>query len=274
MINYGTKIFNDSKSLARNGASCVASSGATAQDNILNFDKNFAWSSVGSNDSTTETLTITLPEATAITRIYLTGINWKNFNIKYNGSNNFSNVTTLDATGGASIAETNWTKSTAYYEFDSVSVTSITITINTTQTANQQKTCNIFCATTEIGTFSNSGLFQVNPTIDFNERQETNITNRVFIEKGIETFSCTLSAPYIALQADLDIIETMKNSQEDFIVWICGGGYGSDFARLEQKPYRLQDIYRMQVVGSSSANFYNNSYFTGIVDSLRLVEVA
>jgi hypothetical protein len=88
-VESGIKVFSESRALARNGASCIASTGSTAQDFILNFDKNFAWSSVGSDDSTTETLTITLPETTAITRLYLTGINWRQFKITYNSGLEF-----------------------------------------------------------------------------------------------------------------------------------------------------------------------------------------
>jgi hypothetical protein len=491
-VESGIKVFSESRALARNGASCIASTGSTAQDFILNFDKNFAWSSVGSDDSTTETLTITLPETTAITRLYLTGINWRQFKITYNSGLEFTNVTTLDKSGLPSIFEFSGDKSTAYFEFDTVNIQTIEITIYntienepyfdgvgndayfTTSSAlstimcdpdsatnpcefsirvrfnsgaydvdvsqyifssgtgnattsgvfiflnasgvvtvrsnglaqggiwnasfaidydtiydlsiindltglyiydtitgdllvsdtsiaagtpapqgvfrigqsyastspifsteakiyfcgvwdgvktvdelksfdvvglshfynmtlsgtnlvdiiggvnlassggastyivasNEQKTCNIFGVMTELGTFSNSGLFAVSPTISTNDREEANINNKVFIQKGVEVFRCSLNGKYIASQADVDLVETLRDSQENFILWLCGGHFGGDYYRLSKKPWRLEDIYRVQTTGNSSGKYYSDNYYLGIVDNLSLVEVA
>lgn len=300
----GIYFFTDSKCLFRDGASCVASTGTLAQNYILNFNKAFAWQSVGSDDLTTETLTITFSSAQSIDSLFLINHNFKKFKITYNGGSNFSNVKTVNVydTGffadsdGAIFTDSdgnyfsdgesdfstttqeiyfeNYNKNTAYFEFDSVSVSTIEITIYTTQTANQEKALNIFSAQSIIGNFSNSGLDQNNPNIDHNERQYVNILNKPFVRKGIETFSCSIRIPFANNQNDIDLLETLQTREDDFIIWLCGGKQGTDYFSVNAKPYRLEDVYRVQNTRNSSPNFYQNLYVSGYTNSLNVIETA
>jgi hypothetical protein len=302
--NSGIYFFTDSKCLGRDGASCVASSGTLSQDYILNFNKAFVWQSSGSDDTTTETLTITFPSTQTINSLFLINHNFKKFKITYNSGNNFTNVKTANiydigafadedgaiftdndsnyftdgeddfSTTTQEIYFEDYNKNTAYFEFDSVSVSTIEITIYTTQTADAEKTLNIFSAQEIIGNFSNSGLDQNNPNINYNEKQYNNILNKPFIRKGIETFSCSIRVPYAFTQADVDLIETLQDREEPFMVWLCGGKQGNNYFRVNAKPYRLEDVYRVQNVRNSSPSFNQNIYVTGYNNSLNVVEVA
>lgn len=309
----GIYFFSDSKCLYRDGSSCVASSGTLTQNNILNFNKSFTWSSSGSSDSKTETLTITFATAQTIDSLFLINHNFRNFDITYNGNNNFSNVQQVpfynyddffgnytDESGNEYVDESgnNYydpvdtgvnsefdirtseinildnNKNTSYFEFNPVSVTSITIKAYNTQIANQQKTLAIFSAQSKIGNFSNAGLDKTDPAIDSNIRSYNNILNKPFIRKGIDTFSASIRIPYADNQNDVDLYETLQDLEESFIIWLCGGKYGNDYFSVEAKPYRLQDVYRVQNTRASNPSFYQNLYISGYINGLNVVEVA
>lgn len=302
----GIKFFTDSKALFRDGATAAASTGTVSQNYILNFNKAFAWSSVGSDDNTVETITITLPVASTIDRLFMIGHNFYDYHVTYNGGNNFANVKSMglyqvgnfaDESGNLFVDEsgnifsdgfsgsiydvtaqeisaTGYAKNTSYYEFDSVSVTTIEITVQRTQVADTEKTMQIFAVCEELGTFSNSGLTKSSPNIDQNERVISNILNKPFVRKGIESFNCSIRIPYSSTQADIDLLELLQEREDDFIIWLCGGHFGSNFYRVDKKPWRLEDVYRGQNTRNASPSFYQDSYLTGINDSLNIVEVA
>lgn len=90
------------------------------------------------NDLTTASITITFAETTTISRIALMDTNLKSYTIFYNGStaNTFALTTT-----GSTIASsfTNNTDTNVYLRPNTISVSSITIDMKTTQTADQEK---------------------------------------------------------------------------------------------------------------------------------------
>lgn len=303
-IETGIYFFSDSKALARDGVSCVASSNTNAQNYILNPDKAFSWQSSGSDDDTTETLTITFAQTSNIDSLFLVNHNFKDFKITYNGGSDFSSVKTVNFYGygvltdenGDVLADENgnlfsdgltspfqveaheinvvdYDQNTSYFEFDAVDVDTIEIEAYNTQTADEEKSLNIFYATSQIGNFSNSGLSQNSPGIDYNNRVYTNINNKQFITKGKQSFSASVRLPYVFTQADIDLVESLLEREENFIMWLCGGKYGSEYFRFNAKPYRLEDVYRVQNTRNSAPNFYQNSYFTGYINGLNVVEV-
>jgi hypothetical protein len=84
-ITGGTMFFNPSKSLAREGATAIASSNSAVADNILNYDKDSGWISSGSAQGLEETITITLPTKTAFNRLFLLNHNFANYSVQYVG---------------------------------------------------------------------------------------------------------------------------------------------------------------------------------------------
>jgi hypothetical protein len=117
-ITGAIKFFEKSYALFKDGASAVVSSGDITKNYMLTDNKYFAWLSDGSDDSTMETIEITLPTPTTINRLFLNNINLKEFEIDYyNGSTyeNFTNVSGIDNSTVSGIEAvvngdfTNWT---------------------------------------------------------------------------------------------------------------------------------------------------------------------
>ncbi len=152
-LTGGISFFKRSKSLFKDGASAVASTGSSEASLVLGTNKFFKWSSVGSDDTTVETITISFPAAVQITRIFLADFNWKEFTVKFGGvPTDFTNVVGIDGALGGGIAETVFARDTAYYEFDAVTTDTIEITVTKTQVVDEEKTLVMFIATEELGT--------------------------------------------------------------------------------------------------------------------------
>ena len=115
-------------------------SNTTTGSNLFNRDPFYQYYTDGLNsDSTTCSITITFDATTAISRIALLDTNAKEFSIFYNGltANSFS----LDGNGSTSTA--SWSANTEdniYLRLaNTISVSSITLDIKATQTANDEK---------------------------------------------------------------------------------------------------------------------------------------
>lgn len=265
----GISFFEKSKALYAGGSSCVASSNTADQNLFLGQNKYFKWKSSGSDDMTTETLTITLAESVAINRIFLLGINFKAFQIQYGAGSDFSNVTGLDSYSGSAIDVSDYAGDAAYFEFDEVTTDTIIITIDTTQTADAEKEIVQFIATNEIGTLTGF------PTItggaaDRTERRAVSVSGRSHIEKGYESFSFSLELSSYNVQADLDVLEGLHDRNEPFLVWLCGGK-PTNF-RFKQRGFRVGDVYQMQTVGEMTSGYYRNIYPAGVEKRYRFEE--
>jgi len=267
-ISGGIKFFDKSKSLLKDGATIAASTNDAAADFVLSMNRNIRWDSVGSDDITTETLTITFDSAKTIDRILLVGINAKAFQIKYNTSTDFANVVTLDGTE-STINITGFDKDTAYFEFDAVSATNIVITIDTTQVVDAEKFITMVIPTAEIGTLT--GYPGVEPLTRANEKRAMTQSGRFVTQKGFEAFSAKLSLEH-TIQADVTVFNTLFESQPPFLVWLCGGNFGTTYFSVELKNWRLKDLYQVQTLGEIETNFRNNIYTSSPMTSLQLAE--
>lgn len=108
---------------------------------LINWDTSFQWQSDGFDDDTTTTsITISFDNTTAVSRLLLLGHNLKSFDIYYNGAT----ANTFDLTGGGAshTSTSQWTTNSLgshYLRMAEVNVTSITLDLKSTQTANQEK---------------------------------------------------------------------------------------------------------------------------------------
>ena len=204
-LSGGISFFDKSKCLFKDGASAVASSNGDAQNLCLGQNKYYRWESSGSDDTTTETLAITFPSAVSVSRIFLLGHNLKNFSIT-SADGSFSNVTSLDATGGSGISETTYSRSMAYYEFDAITLDDLTLTMNTTQTADEEKYVTQIIATNELGTLAG---FPTVPGVDIDRNLNADqvITGQRIIEKGFEVAGFNMSLLNYPYQADVDVLD-------------------------------------------------------------------
>jgi len=270
-LTGGISFYKRNKASFEDGSTAVASTGSAEASLILGTNKFFQWSSVGSDDTTVETITITMPAAVAITRIFLGDHNWKEFTVKYDGGTEFTTVVGIDGALGGGIAETVFARDTAYYEFDSVTATTIEITVTKTQIVDAEKTLILFIATEELGTLvgypQNKGV-----ALSRNEKVERAIPGRMHVEKSYESARMDLLLKTYPGQADIDLMDTVHDLNVPFIVWANGGVPGN--FRFSQRGWRLKDIYQMQTVKGAINAYDRNVYIMGVNQKFSFVEVA
>lgn len=273
-ISGGIKFFKKSKNLYADGATITASSGDASAPYSIDRNPFTYWRSVASDDTTTETITLTFPESVTIDRLLLIDINWKGFVVKYFSGGSyvhFASVTGIDGSK-SNITETAFADDTAYYEFTPVTTTSIQITITTTQTADEQKYCNQIVFTEELGTLE--GYPQVKGmTHSRNEREKEMLSGKSLVLKSEESFEVTLdfnSYPN-SLSDDIVLAFALYDREENFIIWLCGGRRGAYFG-YQLKGWRLKDIYTCQVVGGIKPTFSNNQYKNTVNFAIKVRE--
>lgn len=266
----GISFYEKNKALFADGATCAASSNTADQNLCLGTNKYFQWISSGSNDATTETLTITLPAAVAIDRLFLVGMNFKAFQVQYGASLDFANVVGFDSYSANNISVTGFARDTAYFEFDEVTTDTIIITIDTTQVVNAQKYINQVIATTEIGTLV--GYPDMNGiSLDRNDQVQKAISGRAHVEKGYESIDFKLNLRTYPGQADIDLLDGLHSREEPFLAWLCGGL--PDQFTYELRGFRARDIYQVKVDKGIDNSYYNNIYVAGVEQSYSFREV-
>lgn len=259
----GIKFFLKSKCLFADGSDMVASSGDSSSPYALDRNPVTYWRSVSSNDLTVETLTLTFAESITIDRLLLVDHNWKQFTVKYfSGAAyaNFAGVVGLDSSG-ALISETTFVDDTAYYEFTPVTTTSIQITVTKTQVANAEKYINQIIFTESLGTLV--GYPQITGVeIDRNIRKKDMLSGKVLIQKSEESAKIDLNfANYPAsLSADIDLIFSLHDKEENFMIWLCGGRRGTNYFKKQIRGFRLKDVYTVQLTKTLKAHYSNNIY--------------
>lgn len=271
-ITGGVKFFDRNYALFRDGGRASATTNDEAADFILDVSRYTRWESINSNDSTTEIITINLGEEKTVDRIIIARHNFKSFNIKYNAAVDFTNVSGLDGDLAGGILETTYDKDTAYYKVDPVTVSSITITVHTTQVADEQKYLGEFIATTEIGTFKGFPRVQ-NVKHNRNIKATKALSGKNVIQKSYETTTFNIRFKTYPVQSDIDIVEICHEREDSFLVWLCGGRYGEEHFTIEQRGWRLRDIYNMQTSRPIDANYEKGIYQNGANTRLSLVEV-
>lgn len=254
-ITGGVKFFDKNFAWLDQGGSIVDTlgTGSAVANNAIDKNPQTYWTTVGSNDTTTETLTLTFPSST-INRLLLVDHNWKQFTAKYwNGASyvDFTTVSGLDGSVSA-ISETAFADGTAYYEFDAVTTTRVQITITKTQSANAEKFINLINVTSELGTFQ--GFPQIRPIVaSRNPRVQTMIDGRVKVVKSREVFGVTMDLSEYSKSSthtpDLDLIYTLHDRDTAFQIWVCGGRRGTKyFAYQNLRGFRLKDVINVQLV--------------------------
>lgn len=273
----GISFYERNKALFEDGSIASASSNNSAANLILGTNKFFQWESIASDDTVTETITITLEENNDITRLFLVDHNWKEFTVKFGSTpSDFTNVVGIDGALGGGIAETAFARDTAYYEFDSVNTNIIEITVTKTQVADEEKSLVMFITTEELGTLEgfppNKGI-----GLDRNEKQDRAISGRMHVVKSYESARMELTPKtYSGVtnaigQADIDLLDSLHDRNIPFIVWANGGS--PDQFRFSQRGWRLKDVYQMQTVKGTRNAYDKNIYVSGVNQKYSFVEV-
>jgi len=275
-ITGGIKFFKQCKNLDAIASAPV--SGGASVDNLLNSNRETFYRSVGSSDSITEEIEITFSEAKTIDRLFLKDFNGKDFNVMYDLSGvftHFANV--IDINGSqTNITETTFSESTYYAEFDQVSTDKIRIQILKTQIADEEKFINQVIVTEEISTLVGfPEIKQVN--LDRNLRSKKTVSGKFSIQKSLETFLFNLSfANYPSsdiYNVDIDAALELQDSEDPFLVWLCGGRFGKPFFNYTLPGFRLEDVVQMQIGASYKLKYLDNIYVNPLnLASVRLME--
>lgn len=274
-FNGGIKFFNKSQCLLVDGATCEASSGDVVQDFCIDSNPITFWNSVDSDDTISETLEIVFEEAD-ITRLFLLDHNFKEYTIQWwNGSSyqNFTNVVGLDGALVGNISETTYSQDTSYYEFTEVTTRKILITVVKTQTVNDEKYLNQVIVTSELGTLTGY------PDISKLKHSRSTVTMPMLSGKDIVikgyasvSFSLVFKNYPASYTTDLDLIFTLFDKADPFLIWLCGGRYGTTYFKYTIRGFRLKDVYQCQVEGDLPVDYYKNAYVLPIDSEIKFTE--
>lgn len=279
-VTGGIKFFEGIYNLLKDGASVVASSGTARADFILGRNPLVLWKSDTGSDVTTETLTITLPAAVTVDRVFLRNHNFKNYTIKYDddtsgGFSDFSSVVGINGTTyGGGIAETTFAYDTSYYEVAPVTVRRLQIVVNTTQVVNAKKILGQVILTEEIATLS--GYPSAKPALDRNKRTSRTVGGRTNITRGLDTFEAMIRFQNYPTRdeylADVEAAFALNYRDTPFLVWPCGGRTGSNYFKHTSPGWELRDIALVNVTNELSSEYQRNIYINGVDFDLRLEE--
>ena len=179
---------------------------------------------------------------------------------------------TLDADPGLQekVTATGIDVSTSYFSFDSTTAVRVIFKVLETQIADQQKTLKSFIITEELGTFVSYPAITTNFTR--NTRAFQMLGNKSRVIKGPIAFGGSLSFSTYPGQADADLINTLLGTDDNFLIWLCGGVSGSSYFRYTIKGFNVDDIYLCQISTDLSMSYTNNVYLSGYNAMLRFVE--
>lgn len=276
-ITGGIKFFTKSKCLGVDGNTITASSGDASSSYALDRNPVTYWRSVSSTDLITETITITLSASKTFNRLFLIDTNFKDFNIKYELASvwtHFANVVGLDGSK-TNITETAFADTSAYYEFTSVTTQRIQISVLKTQAANAEKYVSQIVLALELGTFV--GFPDIaNLDFDRNMRVNKTISGKYSVQKSDENAGFTLNFKRYPsstdFHPDLDLVMELQDTEDPFLVWLCGGRRGTSYFRYTIRGFRLKDLYQMQVTKPLKLEYSDNVYINGINSALNLEE--
>jgi hypothetical protein len=277
-ITGGCKFFDRGGSLAFFGAEIAsASSGSANSSNILNNNQYLEWTSSGSNDSTEEEIVITLsnsPTDAEYDRILLTGINWKSFQIEFGSSVAIDDAESLAGTSFSIesnyIQVDDYDSETFYLEYSlAAGISSVTFRVQTTQTANDEKTLTQAIVTREIGTLL--GFPEIKANGSHNSTGKKTPVGSYIISKSYETFSFDMAFKTHPYAADYELIRDIIESIYPFYIWPCGGNFGTTYFKTTLKGWRIDACKYVVLDGDSAETYYKNIYISGWNGKLKFI---
>lgn len=263
-MSYQPRFFEKNKAdFADSAVVATASQGVGFEYFALNRSNLSAWVTNGSVDADNTTFTIDFGNLHTIDTILLVLMNFKAYTIKYWDGSTYQDFSTAINVSGNSTE-------TKFHQFNSVSTTKIQLTITGTMVANADKFLYQFIVTKQIGQFAGWPVIK-NPIRSRNRQSSKMLSGKQSIREQVGFFSCSLMFKILSSSADLDLIESLYNSNEGFLVWLSGGSE-TQFSS-EREGYRLEDLPLMKCSNEYKPEFYNGLYKAGVVISMDLVEV-
>lgn len=220
------------KNLLNTTTMITVNSNTTTAENLFNRDPFFQYFSDGLNsDASYSTITITFALTTSVSRIALMDTNAKQFNLFYNGVT--ANTFALAGAHTTASAFTGNDQENIYFKFPTTGVSSITLDIKSTQTANQEKRLGVFIISDlylSLSQIPDSGGYK--PKIDPKQVVHKMSDGGTRIHNVRKKITVDLSLDYIPL-ALRDSIKTVYDLQEQFIFCPFGTSTGWDGIAFE-----------------------------------------
>jgi hypothetical protein len=243
--------------------SATASQGADYASFVLNRSNNSAWITTGSVDADNTTLTIDMGTPRTIDSIILLVHNFKAYTVKY-----YNGVTYVAFS--TPIAETTNTQVSTFHTVTPTMTRYLQLQITGTMTVDDDKSLCQFIATEAIGQFAGW------PVISSHNVSRLKNTGKMLsgksnIQENVGFFSCNLSVECWTSDADLTLVEALYDSNEGFLVSLCGG-VETQFKTI-RKGYRLEDVFLMKPSNELSMDYLNGIYGTGVKVQVALTQV-
>lgn len=231
-------------------------------DLLRNRRNENGWGTGGSSDAGNSTLEIVLQDEVTVTDILLVNMNFKAYTLQYwNGSAYVDFSTPINVSNNAT--------TTKHHNFTEVSSSQFKLIVTGTMTADQDKLMSQLIITKRLGQFS-SQPFIKRPKQDKGRKVRRMLSGRSNVTKTIGTFGCALSFPAFKSSTDYDLIETMFESFNGFLVWLCAGDVSEFYGDIQ--GFRLKDIYLMNCANDLDTEFLQGHFDHGHKFDLSLVE--
>lgn len=246
--------------ISRDEVGLTSSEADDFADFVRNRSNSSAWITSGTLDLNNTNIVVDFVTSVDLDFIALVKHNFKSYKIEYwNGS---SYQLLIDVTN-------NSTKTTSH-EFTIITTTKIKLTIRGTFVADDDKILYQLIASEKIGRFNGWPTVK-NPIISRERLRSKMLSGKESIKEQLGSFSCTLDLKVYSDSQDLDIIETIFQANEGFLLWLCGG----DEAQFSSKRlgYRLEDFYLVKCSSEYKPEWYKGLYTSGQVVNLNLQEV-
>lgn len=254
----GIKFFSDDNAVIGLGGTASASSASADAAEAFNGSKAFGWISSGENsDSTTSYIQRTFAADLYGDTIVIANHNLKPpFTVKINGT-----------------ALTNYDEQTAR-NFSIITfpfrddIASIKIEASATMTADEEKHIGEIMLLSTIGQFQQPQELKNTLT---REQGDLKLQNgKHFIFNCGQSWSFSLDI-FSLSQDDIDLLNTLQNMGTPFYMWPCGGDETQFKYRF--RPFLFDDFFKVSFSGNGKPNLRDNLYWTGLRDSIKLIEV-
>jgi hypothetical protein len=263
------KVFTDNYLVSDTACTITASDGNV--ENMRDYDRSTRW------EGTDSSWTIEFSSAKSINRIFLQGINWQRFQLRYwdgTAYTAFTGTKSFSQTSGGILFTSlnNNANSSLYFEFDEVSTTKILVTLTLRMSGTGTNYyISEFYAGKEIGTFiddpaSKPNSFEVTSRY-FNSSLIELSNGGVVKYDRADKYRAKISMNEVWETADQTLINEMLNA-DTVAIYPCGGD-----TSYTQIGWRLDDFYHIVVNNNQSSTFaIGRDKTLGINQELELLE--
>lgn len=227
-------------------------------DQIRNRRNHSGWMTTGSADAANTQVDIDTTDAVTINVLFMIQHNFKDFTFKYHNGSSYETL----VTGSGN------TQEDSYYKFKAVTGNLFRLIITGTMTADDDKRLAQMILTQFVGQFSEKPEFY--PVDGKNRRRIQFLSGKEKIVRTTGAFECRVQRDNMRAEADLNLVETIYNSVEGLLIWLCG----DDTQQFTSVRYtwRRRDIYLVVARNEYEPHFDDSFYDRGVNVDIRLVE--